>query len=34
MVAKIYAEFLGKPLGHKAHQLLHTSYQERKLYKK
>jgi len=34
MVAKIYAEFLGEPLGHKAHQLLHTSYQERKLYKK
>ena len=34
MVAKIYEEFLGKPLGHKAHKLLHTTYKARKVYKK
>jgi iron only hydrogenase large subunit-like protein len=25
-VARLYAEYLGKPLGHLSHQLLHTSY--------
>jgi NADH-quinone oxidoreductase subunit G len=34
MVAKIYAEFLDKPLGPKAHKLLHTTYKARKVYKK
>jgi NADH-quinone oxidoreductase subunit G len=34
MIKKIYEDFLGKPLGHKAHELLHTEYQERKVYKK
>jgi len=34
MVAKIYAEFLGNPLGPKAHKLLHTTYKARKVYKK
>ncbi|MFA5689899.1 MAG: NADH-dependent [FeFe] hydrogenase, group A6 [Kiritimatiellales bacterium] len=34
MIKKIYADFLGKPLGHKAHELLHTHYQERKVYKR
>ena len=34
MIKKIYEDFLGKPLGHKAHELLHTAYQERKVYKK
>jgi iron only hydrogenase large subunit-like protein len=28
-VAQLYAEFLGKPLGEKAHHLLHTSYTPR-----
>ena len=28
-VAALYAEFLGKPLGEKSHELLHTSYRER-----
>ncbi|MDL2312523.1 [FeFe] hydrogenase, group A [Bacteroidales bacterium OttesenSCG-928-B11] len=28
-VAAIYAEFLGKPLGHKSHELLHTHYVDR-----
>ena len=27
-----YANFLGEPLGHKAHELLHTHYTARKLY--
>ena len=34
MITKIYEDFLGEPLGHKAHKLLHTTYQERKVYKK
>ena len=25
-VAELYKEFLGKPLGHKSHELLHTHY--------
>jgi len=33
-VQKLYAEFLGKPLGEKAHHLLHTKYQPRPEYKK
>lgn len=31
-VAKIYAEFLGAPLGHKSHELLHTHYKPRARY--
>ena len=31
-VAKIYDEFLGKPLGEKSHHLLHTEYKARKVY--
>jgi len=31
-VAKIYEEFLGEPLGHKSHDLLHTHYQIRKRF--
>ncbi|MBN2704135.1 MAG: iron hydrogenase small subunit [Pontiellaceae bacterium] len=34
MITKIYEDFLGEPLGHKAHELLHTNYQERLVYKK
>ncbi len=34
MITKIYEDFLGEPLGHKAHKLLHTEYQERAVYKK
>lgn len=34
MITKIYEDFLGEPLGHKAHELLHTGYQEREVYKK
>jgi NADH-quinone oxidoreductase subunit G len=34
MITKIYEEYLGKPLGHKAHDLLHTEYQEREVYKR
>ena len=33
MITKIYEDFLGEPLGHKAHELLHTKYQEREVYK-
>ncbi|MCX5773283.1 MAG: iron hydrogenase small subunit, partial [Fusobacteria bacterium] len=29
-IKKLYDEFLGKPLGHKAHELLHTHYFKRK----
>ena len=29
-VKRLYAEFLGEPLGHKSHELLHTSYTPRK----
>ncbi len=28
-IVQIYKEFLGKPLGHKSHELLHTHYTER-----
>lgn len=28
-VAQIYTDFLGEPLGHKSHQLLHTQYSEK-----
>jgi len=31
-VVKLYEEFLKKPLGHKSHELLHTSYTERNRY--
>lgn len=30
-VQRLYAEFLGKPLGHKSHELLHTHYQKREV---
>ncbi len=33
-VKKIYKEFLGKPLGKKAHKLLHNKYKTRPVYKK
>jgi iron only hydrogenase large subunit-like protein len=29
-IQAIYKEFLGEPLGHKSHELLHTHYKERK----
>lgn len=32
-IKKLYDEYLGKPLSHKAHELLHTCYSEKKLYK-
>lgn len=31
-VIQIYKEFLGEPLGHKSHELLHTHYHERRRY--
>jgi iron only hydrogenase large subunit-like protein len=31
-VTQIYEEFLGHPLGHKSHELLHTHYRARKRY--
>lgn len=31
-VIQIYKEFLGEPLGHKSHELLHTHYRERRRY--
>lgn len=33
-IKRIYEDYLGEPLGHKAHELLHTSYQNRPLYQK
>ncbi len=33
-IQKLYAEFLGEPCGHKAHELLHTHYSNRKTEKK
>lgn len=33
-VARVYADFLGEPLGPRAHQLLHTRYTARPLYKR
>jgi iron-only hydrogenase group A len=32
-VAALYADFLGEPLGHKSHELLHTSYHSREKVK-
>jgi len=32
-VIKLYEEFLGKPNSHKAHELLHTFYQPKEIYK-
>ncbi|WP_242951409.1 [FeFe] hydrogenase, group A [Clostridium kluyveri] len=29
-IQKLYSEFLGEPLGHKSHELLHTKYKSRK----
>ena len=34
MIQKLYADFLGEPLGKKSHQLLHTGYSMRKKYKR
>jgi NADH-quinone oxidoreductase subunit G len=34
MITRIYEDFLGEPLSHKAHELLHTNYQKRQVYKK
>ena len=31
-IKQIYADFLGKPNSHKAHELLHTTYEQRDLY--
>jgi NADH-quinone oxidoreductase subunit G len=31
-INQVYQEFLGEPVGHKAHKLLHTKYVERPLY--
>jgi NADH-quinone oxidoreductase subunit G len=33
-IQQVYKEFLGDPAGHKAHELLHTSYVKRDLYLK
>jgi len=33
-ISQIYKEFLGEPLGHKSHELLHTGYTPRPLYRK
>jgi len=33
-IKRVYDEFLGEPLGHKAHELLHTTYRQKPLYKK
>lgn len=33
-VQKLYEEFLGKPLSHKSHELLHTNYKPRPEYRK
>ncbi len=33
-VKQLYAEFLGEPLGHKAHELLHTAYQSLPRYRR
>jgi iron only hydrogenase large subunit-like protein len=30
-VQRLYTEFLGKPLGHKSHELLHTHYHQREV---
>jgi NADH-quinone oxidoreductase subunit G len=33
-VQKLYAEFLGKPLGKRSHELLHTEYKSRPVYRR
>ncbi|MDH7484607.1 MAG: [FeFe] hydrogenase, group A, partial [Spirochaetales bacterium] len=33
-IKQVYDEFLGEPNGHKAHELLHTHYEERPIYLK
>lgn len=33
VIQKIYEEYLGEPGGHKAHELLHTTYTARDKYK-
>jgi NADH-quinone oxidoreductase subunit G len=33
-IVQIYKDYLGEPLSHKAHELLHTTYQERPIYQK
>lgn len=33
-IKQVYADFLGEPLSEKAHELLHTTYQQRELYSK
>ena len=33
-VTRVYEDFLGKPLGPRAHELLHTRYPARPLYKR
>jgi NADP-reducing hydrogenase subunit HndD len=33
-IQKLYADYLGKPNGHKSHKLLHTTYQQREKYSK
>lgn len=33
VIKELYDSFLGKPLGHKSHELLHTSYTRRPLFK-
>lgn len=33
-IKKIYSDFLDKPLSHKAHELLHTTYEKKNLYNK
>jgi NADH-quinone oxidoreductase subunit G len=33
-ITQVYGEFLGEPNGHKAHELLHTKYEERPVYLK
>ncbi|MDX9810209.1 MAG: [FeFe] hydrogenase, group A, partial [Sphaerochaetaceae bacterium] len=33
-ILEIYKDFLGEPLSEKSHHLLHTTYQERKVYKR
>jgi len=30
-IQRLYAEFLGQPLGHKSHELLHTHYAPREV---
>jgi iron only hydrogenase large subunit-like protein len=32
VIKKLYDDYLGKPLGHKSHELLHTQYREREKF--